>query len=171
MSDLISTPKDLVRQRQVVQVWQLMSEKGMSQAEACALVGINERTYQRWAGRQEMVPVIQQLAKDAVQAGLILAINAFPRAVERQAAIASGTVGDPRDSGKAADFLQRLVDRAAAAGLKPDASNDGDDEDKAGFTMTFKPGFTKASITVEKALPPLEATVRVPTDPEDDPSE
>ena len=161
MTDLTAPnqPKEVVRQSQIIKVIQLMSEKGMSQAEACELVGINQRTYQRWVGRPEMAPVLQQVARDAIQAGMIIAVNAFPRAVERQAQIATGEAGDPRDSGKAAAFLQSLLKEAAQIGKKgaDDSSAGGEEEREGGFTATFNPGFRKVTISMEPAAPIIDA--------------
>src|SRR5258706_8981644 len=111
-----------VRQAQVIKVLQMMVD-GYSQEEACGLVGIKLRTYQRWVSKPEMGRALQQLASDAMTAAAVMAFNAFPAAVAYQIDIAKGTKGDPRDANKSAVFLRDLAQAfiCAPAARKPTA--------------------------------------------------
>jgi hypothetical protein len=142
-----------VRHSQVMKVLAAMAD-GMSQADACALVGIAQRTYQRWISKPEMQQVLRQFAIDALNAGQVVALHAFPSIVQYQSKIAAGTApnSQPRDSTKAAEFISKLLQQALQAGNGPkqpgEQASDGIDNDVTKLTAEFRPRFQGQRVTV-----------------------
>jgi len=120
MSDLIPalpevTTLSTVREVQVGRVLSLMIEQGMSQADACREVGIEQRTFQRHASTmREVLKDIQDQTRGALLSGATMAMNGYLKGIGRLIAIVDDDQADRDLVIKATKELRSIVRESSA---------------------------------------------------------
>jgi hypothetical protein len=77
------TTAEVIRMGQVAKVLQMQIDEGLTQAEACAKIGVHPRTYRRWAAEDKVLQAIREETRGTLVSGVALAMQGYLTGIQK----------------------------------------------------------------------------------------